>query len=74
MQVLERITHDPRMFGGKACVRGLRMPVHVILAHLAGGATREDILTEFPFLEPEDIQAALAYAALRMEQEKGAAA
>lgn len=65
-----RITRDPRLFGGKPCIRGLRMPVHVVLSHLVGGATPEELLRDFPDLEPGDIQAALAHAA-RLAEEEG---
>jgi uncharacterized protein (DUF433 family) len=49
--------------GGKACIRGMRMPVSVVLDLLADGASHEEILTEHPDLEPEDIKQCLEYAA-----------
>jgi uncharacterized protein (DUF433 family) len=63
MEGLERITFDPEVKGGRACIRGLRITVSLILNLLANGMTREEILAAYPYLEPEDIQAALNYAA-----------
>ena len=57
--VLERITFDPRVMGGRACIRGLRIPVSVIVAQIAHGASFEDILAGYPDLEREDIQQAI---------------
>ena len=59
----ERITVDPHVCHGKACVKGTRIPVSVILDNLAGGVHLEEILTSYPSLTKEDIQAAMAYAA-----------
>jgi uncharacterized protein (DUF433 family) len=64
----ERITHDPAVMGGKPCIRGLRVTVGTILGLLAGGKSRERILEAYSYLEPEDIDAALAYAAWRLEE------
>jgi uncharacterized protein (DUF433 family) len=58
-----RITIDPEVCGGRPCIRGLRIRVKDILDMMAGGATREEILTDYPYLEDEDISAALEYAA-----------
>lgn len=55
--LLSRITVDPEICHGKPCVRGLRYPVEAILEYLAGGDAIEDLLTEFPDLEREDILA-----------------
>ena len=63
----DRITFDPQIMGGQACIRGLRMRVSDILDMLAGGATRTEILTDFPYLEDADITAALTYAARSAE-------
>lgn len=60
-EVLERITVNPAIFGGKPIVRGLRISVEHILGMLAAGNTVEELLAEYPFLEPGDIQACLAY-------------
>lgn len=61
-ELLRRITVDPAIFGGKPVIRGLRMAVEHVLGMLATGDTPEKILAEYPFLEPADIQACLAYA------------
>jgi len=68
MDPLARITHDPRVMGGRPCIRGLRMTVGTILGLLAAGKSAEDILTAYPYLEPDDIRAALSYAAWRAEE------
>jgi uncharacterized protein (DUF433 family) len=60
---LERITFDPAVKGGRACIRGLRITVSLILNLIANGMREEEILEAYPYLEPEDIQAALNYAA-----------
>jgi uncharacterized protein (DUF433 family) len=60
---LNRITSDPQVCGGRPCIRGLRVRVTDILDMLAGGATRDDILRDYPYLEDPDITAALEYAA-----------
>ena len=54
---------DPAVCAGKPCIRGLRFPVARLLGLLAAGETRESILTNYPYLETEDIDAALRYAA-----------
>jgi uncharacterized protein (DUF433 family) len=61
--LLKRITTDPQVCGGRPCIRGLRIRVADILSMLAGGATREEILKDYPYLEPDDISAALEFAA-----------
>jgi uncharacterized protein (DUF433 family) len=61
--VFERITFDPQIMGGRACIRGMRIPVSVIVGHIAHGAPVEEILEGYPDLEREDIQQALEYAA-----------
>ncbi len=68
MTALTRITLDPEVMGGKACIRGLRVTVGMIMGLLAAGRSREDILQAYPYLEPEDIDQALAYAAWRVEE------
>jgi uncharacterized protein (DUF433 family) len=67
MKDLDRITLDPAVMGGKPCIRGLRVTVGTILGLLASHETRERILQAYPSLEPQDLDAALAYAAWRME-------
>jgi uncharacterized protein (DUF433 family)/antitoxin (DNA-binding transcriptional repressor) of toxin-antitoxin stability system len=58
-----RITIDPDMCGGRPCIRGMRIRVSDVVGLLAGGTTREQLLADYPYLEAEDIDAALAYAA-----------
>ena len=64
-----RITADPEICTGKPCIRGLRLPVSRLLGLLAAGETREAILRAHPYLEPEDIDEALRYAAALAEDE-----
>ncbi len=61
-ELLERITIDPKIFGGKPIIRGMRIAVEHVLGMLAAGDSPERLLQEFPFLEPADIQACLTYA------------
>ena len=61
-KLLERITVNPAIFGGKPIIRGRRLAVEHILGMLAAGDTPETILAGYPWLEPEDIRACLAYA------------
>ena len=63
-----RITHDPAVMGGKPCIRGLRVTVGTILGLLASGDPRERILEAYPYLEPADLDEALAYAAWRLQE------
>jgi uncharacterized protein (DUF433 family) len=62
MGVLDRITADPAIFGGKPIVHGMRISVELILSLLAQSETQQAILDDYPGLEPEDIRACLAYA------------
>lgn len=59
----DRITVDPQVAMGKPCIRGLRFPVSRVLGLLAAGETKETVLQEYPYLEPEDIDESLRYAA-----------
>lgn len=65
----ERITIDPEICTGKPCIRGLRFPVSRLLGLLASGENREEILKEYPYLESEDIDETLRYAAFLAEEE-----
>lgn len=65
--LLKRITIDPEKCGGRACIRGMRIRVIDILELLAAGETSAQILEDYPYLEAEDIQAALVYAARRLD-------
>lgn len=67
--MFERITFDPEIMGGRACIRGMRIPVSVIVSQIAHGATIEEILDGYPDLEREDIQQALAYAGWLTQEE-----
>jgi len=61
-ELLGRITANPQIFSGKPIVRGMRISVELILSLLAQGETLDEILTDYPDLEPDDIRACLAYA------------
>jgi uncharacterized protein (DUF433 family) len=63
MSALDRITVSPEVCGGRPCIRGLRIRVKDVLDLLAAGATREEILADYPYLEAEDITAVLEFAA-----------
>lgn len=63
MTHLDRITFDRHIMAGQACIRGMRIPVSLIINLIAHGKQTADILAEYPDLEPEDIQQALEYAA-----------
>jgi uncharacterized protein (DUF433 family) len=65
----KRITIDPKVCHGQACIKGTRIPVHQILGMLANGDTVEDLLEEYPSLTREDILACLDYAALLAEEQ-----
>lgn len=61
--LLDRITFNPQQCGGRPCIRGMRIRVGDVLDLLAAGASREEILSEYPYLESDDITAVLQYAA-----------
>jgi uncharacterized protein (DUF433 family) len=65
---LDRITFDPNIMGGRACIRGMRVTVSLIVNLVANGMTAEEILREYPYLETDDIQQALRYAAWLAEE------
>jgi uncharacterized protein (DUF433 family) len=62
ISLLDRITADPEIFGGKPIIRGMRISVELILSLLAQGVALEEILYDYPDLEAEDIRASIAYA------------
>jgi uncharacterized protein (DUF433 family) len=68
-EMFERISSDPDILHGKPCVRGTRIPVYLIVSLIAEGETVEDIIKDYPSLTPEDIRAALRYAAKLSEYE-----
>jgi uncharacterized protein (DUF433 family) len=68
MNQLTRITFDPKVMGGKPCIRGLRVTVGTIVGLIASGHSADEILKLYPYLEEEDLPEALAYAAWRVEE------
>ena len=67
--MLDRITFDPLILGGRACIRGMRIPVSVIVGQIAHGATWDEVLKDYPDLEREDIEQSLSYAAWLTNEE-----
>ena len=67
--MFDRITFDPQIMGGKACIRGMRIPVSVIVGQIAHGAAFDEILREYPDLQRDDIQQAIEYAAWLTHEE-----
>ena len=65
----DRITYDPQVMGGRACIRGMRIPVSLVVKLVANGMTLEQILHEYPDLEADDIYQALQYAADLVDEE-----
>lgn len=70
MNLLERVTVDPRVMSGKACIRGMRVTVANVLRLLAAGQSVERILEAYPYLERADIEACLLYASVRVDDEE----
>ncbi|MDR2796379.1 MAG: DUF433 domain-containing protein [Spirochaetaceae bacterium] len=68
MEHLDRITWNPQVMGGKACIRGMRVTIGMIVGQIAEGHSIEDILDAYPYLEREDILQALQYAAWRVQE------
>ena len=68
MEKLRRITFDPEVMGGKPCIRGMRVTVGMIVGLIATGHTKQEVLEMYPYLEAEDIDEALHYAAWRVEE------
>ena len=66
--LLARITHDAEVMGGRPCIRGMRVTVGTVVGLLASGHSVDDVLQAYPYLEKEDVQAALTYAAWRVEE------
>lgn len=67
--MFDRITFDPKIMGGRACIRGMRIPVSVIVGQIAHGATVDEVLADYPDLERDDVQQALEYAAWLAQEE-----
>ena len=67
--MFERITFDPRVMGGRACIRGMRITVSLVVSLVANGMTTDEILIEYPDLEADDVREALQYAASLASEE-----
>jgi uncharacterized protein (DUF433 family) len=65
---IDRITRNPSVMGGKPCIRGMRVTVSTIVGLIASDHSTAEVLAAYPYLEPEDIRQALAYAAWRVEE------
>jgi uncharacterized protein (DUF433 family) len=68
MEQLNRITQQPDVMGGKACIRGMRVTVGMVVGQIGAGHSVDEILSDYPYLEREDIMQALRYAAWRAEE------
>ena len=68
MEHLDRITREPQVMGGKACIRGMRVTAGMIVGQVGAGRSIEEILADYPYLEREDVLQALRYAAWRSEE------
>ena len=64
----DRITFDPNLMGGRACIRGMRVTVSLIINLFANGMTAEEIVKAYPYLEADDVRQALQYAAWLVEE------
>jgi len=67
--MFDRITFDPKILGGRACIRGMRIPVSVVVRQVAHDAPTEETLKDYPDLEPEDLRQAMQYAAWLTSEE-----
>lgn len=70
MQKLSRITMDPRIMGGKPCIRSMRVTVGTLVGLMASGKTIDEVLAAYPYIEREDVLEALTYAAWRSEEKE----
>ena len=68
MEHLTRISQEPGMMGGRACIRGMRVTVSMVVGQIGAGHSVDDVLADYPYLEREDILQALRYAAWRAEE------
>ena len=68
MRAFQRITHDPKVMGGKPCIRGMRVTVVMLIGMIGSGYTIDQLLEDYPYLEREDVLEALRYAAWRLEE------
>lgn len=67
--MFERITFDPEIMGGRACIRGMRVPVSAIVGQVAHGATVNEVIAAYPDLDTEDVREAMEYAAWLAREE-----
>lgn len=67
--MFDRITFNPQVMGGRACIRGMRIPVSVIVGQIAHGVSSEELLEDYPDLEADDVKQALEYAAWLTQEE-----
>jgi len=67
--MFDRISFDPQIMGGRACIRGMRIPVSLVVSQIAQGTSFEEILRDYPDLEPDDLRQALEYAAWLTREE-----
>jgi uncharacterized protein (DUF433 family) len=70
MPIFDRITQTPGVMGGRPCIRGMRVTVGMLVRQIADGATAEQLLAEYPYLEREDVVQALQFAAWRLEDQE----
>jgi uncharacterized protein (DUF433 family) len=68
MVQFDRITQHPGMMGGKACIRGLRVTVGMVVGQIAAGRSVEELLADYPYLDRDDVMQALRYAAWRADE------
>ena len=68
MDQLDRVTQQPEVMGGKACIRGMRVTVGMIVGQIGSGQSVDEVLADYPYLERDDIMQALRYAAWRAEE------
>ena len=68
METLNRITRNPAVMGGKACVRGMRVTVGALVGQIGAGRSIDEVLADYPYLERDDVLQALQYAAWRAEE------
>ena len=68
MEPLDRITQTAAVMGGKACIRGMRVTVGMIVGQISAGLSVDEILLDYPYLEREDVMQALRYAAWRADE------
>ena len=68
MDMLDRITQNPSVMGGKPCIRGMRVTVGMVVGQIGAGNNVDDLLRDYPYLEREDVYQALKYAAWRTDE------